>query len=184
MVDDAHDNDEPDHADDPDRADADPADEAGLRVDDGMWVTVRYRLFDSLQEPVEDSPRELRYLHGGFGAVFPKLESSLAGRPVGAQFSVTLQPDDAFGDYDAALLTLVAADRLPEGSEIGMSFDGIPGQAADGHIYTLTDIAQGQAVLDGNHPLAGMALRYDITVEAIEPATAEEIAQEQRESMD
>ncbi len=147
-------------------------------VDVGRWVTVRYRIFDSTREPVEDTARELRYLHGGFGAIFPKLEEALTGLRQGAQVSVTLQPEDAFGDYEAERITLIPSARLPEGSEIGMTFEGVPGEPTDGLVYTLTDLAQGQAVLDGNHPLAGMSLRYDLTIETVASATPEEIAHE------
>jgi FKBP-type peptidyl-prolyl cis-trans isomerase SlyD len=91
-----------------------------------------------------------------------------------------LEPEDAFGDYDADLIAMIPVESLPEGAEVGMSFDGVPGQAADGNIYNLTDIAQGQAVLDGNHPLAGIALRYEVTVDAIREASDEEIELEQK----
>ncbi|MGH1361772.1 MAG: FKBP-type peptidyl-prolyl cis-trans isomerase [Burkholderiaceae bacterium] len=146
------------------------------------WVTVHYQIFDSTNQPIEEVPREMRYLHGGYGAIFPKLEQALEDKQVGDKCVKVLQPDDAFGDYEADRLHIVNADLLPEGSEPGMTFEGLPGQAPDGVVYTLTDVAQGKAVLDGNHPLAGISLRYDMSVEKITFATDEEIELERRES--
>lgn len=146
------------------------------------WVTVHYQIFDSTNQPIEEVPREMRYLHGGYGAIFPKLEQALEDKKIGDKTQVVLQPDDAFGDYEADRLHMVNADLLPEGSEPGMTFEGLPGQAPDGVVYTLTDLAQGKAVLDGNHPLAGISLRYDMTVERITFASDEEIEQERREA--
>lgn len=146
------------------------------------WVTVHYQIFDSTNQLVEDLPRELRYLHGGYGAIFPKLEAALEGKAINQTAGMVLQPDDAYGDYEADRLHIVNADSLPEGCEPGMVFEGLPGEAPDGVTYTLTDLAQGKAVLDGNHPLAGISLRYELTVQKITFATEEEIEQERRES--
>ncbi|MBP8308171.1 MAG: peptidylprolyl isomerase, partial [Burkholderiaceae bacterium] len=72
-----------------------------MLVGDGMWVTVRYRLFDSQGVALEEGERELTYLQGGFGSVFPKIEEALVGHKTGYATSVYLQPEDGFGDYDA-----------------------------------------------------------------------------------
>ena len=144
------------------------------------WVSLSYDIFDATGQPVDDVRRNLTYLHGGYGEVLPKIEAALEGQSVGYSCSLYLEPEDAFGDYDADLIAMIPVESLPEGAEVGMSFDGVPGQAADGNIYNLTDIAQGQAVLDGNHPLAGIALRYEVTVDAIREASDEEIELEQK----
>ena len=151
-------------------------------VADDTWVTVHYQIFDSTNQPIEEMSREMRYLHGGYGAIFPKLEAALEGKGLGESVTQVLQPDDAFGDYEADRLHMVSADLLPQGSETGMTFEGLPGGQPDGVVYTLTDIAEGKAVLDGNHPLAGISLRYELTVEKITFASDEEIEQERREA--
>jgi FKBP-type peptidyl-prolyl cis-trans isomerase SlyD len=89
---------------------------------------------------------------------------------------VRLEPEDAFGDYDASLLRIAERARFPEALELGMRFEGVPGEGADATIYRVTDIAGGQVVLDGNHPYAGMAIKFACKVGAIRQATAEEIA--------
>lgn len=147
-------------------------------IADGRWVTVRYRLYDATAQPLEDADREQTYLHGGFGHLFPKLEQALEGRRTGERVSIHLEPVDAFGDYDAQLLHLVARHRFPETLEPGMDFEGIPGEADDGRIYTVTDIAGDAVVIDGNHPLAGIGIRFDLEVLGVRPATDEELATE------
>ena len=172
-------------------------------IENGCWVTLRYRLFDLQGEPVEDRPRELRYLHGGYGFVFAGVEAALAGRSAGSALSIMLEPEDHFGDYDADLIELVPVELLPEEIEIGMSLDSLPGRAHvgdslsdpvgdhdpdddsletpdDERVWTITDIAEGVAVLDANHPLAGLALRFEIEVIEVELASEDEIEVERQ----
>ena len=156
-----------------------------MRIEPNVWVTVRYRLYDSQGEPLEEGEREWTYLHGGYGAVFPKIEAALAGHDVGFTTSLYLEPDDTFGDYDASLLKVAPRDRFPPGLEAGMTFESIPGEAADGELYTVTDFTEEAVVLDANHPLAGMALRFDLEVEDLREATEEEIdAERERQALD
>lgn len=78
------------------------------------------------------------------------------------------------GDYDPELVTLVRVEDLGEGAVPGMRIDGT-GVGASEAVYTITDIAEGMVVLDGNHPLAGLALRFEIRVIDVRAATAEEL---------
>jgi FKBP-type peptidyl-prolyl cis-trans isomerase SlyD len=87
-----------------------------------------------------------------------------------------LQPDDAFGEYDAELVHLEPRSKFPGDIEVGMRFEGKGERSGEVLIYTVTDIAAGQVVVDGNHPLAGMALRFSCTIDAVRMATAEEVA--------
>ena len=150
-----------------------------MQIDMNVWVTVRYRLFDAHGEALESGERELTYLHGGYGSVFDAIETALDGQSQGFETSVRLEPDEAFGDYDAELIRLLPRDALPESLEEGMTFEGIPGDPEDGLLYTVTDLTDEVAVLDGNHPLAGMSLRFDLRVVELREATSEEIADEQ-----
>lgn len=146
-----------------------------LEVGKDRWVTVEYRIFDSDGEPIEESERTLTYLHGSHGELFEALEQALEGQPVGHRASVYLDPDQSFGDYDASLVRLAPRAAFPDELEPGMSFEGIPGEAADGRIWIVTDLAADQVVLDGNHPLAGMALRFELEVIDVAEASEEEI---------
>jgi FKBP-type peptidyl-prolyl cis-trans isomerase SlyD len=149
-----------------------------MRIEPNTWVTVRYRLYDSQGEPIEEGEREWTYLHGGYGAVFPRIEAALAGQECGYTTTLYLEPEDTFGDYDASLLRIAPRERFPADLEAGMTFESVPGEAPDGELYTVTDMTGDAVVLDGNHPLAGMALRFDLEVEDVREATDEEISAE------
>ncbi|HLT28047.1 MAG TPA: peptidylprolyl isomerase [Zeimonas sp.] len=144
------------------------------------WVRVRYRLYDAQGDAIETGEREWTYLHGGYGSVFPGIEQALEGACAGESRSVRLEPDDAFGEYDASLVQLAPRDRFPEALERGMSFEGVPGEGSDGRIHIVTDFTDDTVVLDANHPLAGMALRFDVQVLEVREASEEEIDDERR----
>jgi FKBP-type peptidyl-prolyl cis-trans isomerase SlyD len=129
----------------------------------------------------------------------------LDGKDIGFETTVQLEPQDAFGEYDPNLLKIEPRERFPEPLEIGMQFEGVPeeqsaegieaaeadevdddedDQESDTLIYTVTDLADKQVVLDGNHPLAGMALRFWLQVEDVRQATEDEIANQHPQSED
>ena len=135
-----------------------------------------YELKDSEGELLEDEGARLEYLHGGFGGIFPKVENALEGKDVGQEVALTLEPDDAFGEYDAELLRVEPRARFPEAIEVGMRFEGVPGDREDeALIYTVTDVTPDTVVVDGNHPLAGERLWFRAKVSEVRAATAEEL---------
>jgi FKBP-type peptidyl-prolyl cis-trans isomerase SlyD len=139
-------------------------------------VKLDYELKDADGEPLEDEGAQLEYLHGGYGGIFPKVEEALEGKDVGHVMSLTLEPDDAFGEYDAELLRVEPRNLFPDETEVGMRFEGIPGDEEDeALIYTVTDVTPESVVVDGNHPLAGERLWFKATVSAVRPATPEEL---------
>ena len=149
-----------------------------MKIEPGCLVSLDVAMYDAQGGLLEKTDAPLVYLHGA-GDIFPRIEAALAGQAAGFRASVLLEPEEAFGDADAALIHLVECGRLGPKVEVGMRFEGLPGQA-DGRIYTVTDIAEGMAVLDGNHPLAGWALRFDLHVRAVERASDEQIAAAER----
>lgn len=140
-------------------------------------VTLDYNVTDPDGAVVDEGRDALVYLHGGYDDIFPKIEEALQGKNVGESITVKLQPDEAFGDYDAELVQVEPRKDFPKELEVGMQFEGAP-QGSDEDdfiIYRVTDIADDKVVLDGNHPLAGMALVFTCTVTAVRPASEEEI---------
>ena len=116
------------------------------------------------------APSELSYVHGGYGQLFDRLEQALEGRQAGESLQLQLEPEDAFGEYDAELLRIEPATRYGEGVAVGMQVE------EDDRLYTVTDIAGGSVVLDANHPLAGMALRFSVVILSVRAATEEELS--------
>ena len=142
----------------------------------GSVVKLDYELKASDGELLEDEGSQLEYLHGGFGGIFPKVEEALEGKELGDEMALTLEPDDAFGEYDAELLRVEPRERFPETIEVGMRFEGVPGDRDDeALIYTVTDITPDSVVVDGNHPLAGERLWFKAKVSGLRAATAEEL---------
>ena len=145
------------------------------RIDRGTVVTLAYDLKDCDGRSLDEPGAEMAYLHG-YGGIFPKVEEALQGKRVGQEVNVTLEPDDAFGEYDADLLRVEGRERFPDTLEIGMRFEGIPGDREDeALIYTVTDITDEKVVVDGNHPLAGERLWFKCTVKDVRVATEEEL---------
>ena len=130
------------------------------------------QLIDELQDPVE-------FFFGG-DDLLAKVEEALTDQQAGFAAALHLEPEHAFGDYDPALVFFEERSVFPGAIEVGMQFDGVPpgattqGMPADA-IYTVTEVYPGHVVLDGNHPLAGIALRLDLVVRDVREATEAEI---------
>lgn len=141
-------------------------------------VTLDYSVSDPEGELVDAGQEPLVYLHGGYDDIFPLIEEAVHEKSVGESVVVKMQPDDAFGEYDAELIQVESRKGFPKELQVGMQFEGIPdsGDDDDTLIYRVTEIADDKVVLDGNHPLAGMALVFTCTVTAVRPASADEIA--------
>jgi FKBP-type peptidyl-prolyl cis-trans isomerase SlyD len=147
-----------------------------MQINRGTVVTLDYELKNAAGEALEDEGAQVAYLHGGFGGIFPKVEEVLEGKEVGAEADVTLEPDDAFGEYDAELVRVEPRERFPKELEVGMQFEGVPGdREEDAVIYTITDITPDRVVVDGNHPLAGERLWFKCEVKEVRPATEDEL---------
>lgn len=145
-----------------------------MLVAENTVVSLHYELLDSKGELIEKTDAPIEYLHGGYDGIFALVEQALQGKSVGESCDVYLQPTDAFGEYDATLVRIEPLDKFPASIEVGMRFEGQAESSGEAMIYTVTDIADEKVVVDGNHPLAGMALRFLCTVESIRAATTEE----------
>jgi FKBP-type peptidyl-prolyl cis-trans isomerase SlyD len=153
-----------------------------MKIGDGALVSLDVTMYDAQGTLVERSEEPLLYLHGQ-DDIFPRVEAELTGREPGERVALQLEPEDAFGDYDPDLVLLMPLENLGEGVEVGMRVEGDAGGGVPGRVFTITDIADGMAVLDGNHPLAGLALRFDIKVVDVRHPTAEERAQAEASSL-
>ena len=130
-------------------------------------------VLDVLDEPVE-------FLVGG-SDLLPVIEEALQGHGAGASVELQIEPEQAFGDFNDQLIFLEPRHLFPQELEEGQLFEGtsLPAgcnpDAPKDALYCVTDIYPEHVVLDGNHPLAGIALRIELKVEAVREATEEEI---------
>ena len=141
-------------------------------------VTLTFELYDSDGVLLESTDEPITYLHGGHSGMLPKLEEALNLKKPGDTLSVDVEPADGFGDYDPELVKLEPVDRLPASVEVGMQFEAFANagdEQGSGIVFTVTDIADGKVVLDGNHPWAGKRLRFDCQILEVRHATAEEV---------
>ena len=121
--------------------------------------------------------QEMRYLHGGHGNLFPKLEAALAGLEVGHGTSVRLAPADGFGERDPALVRREPRHRLPRDLAVGTTLHGDADEGEEhGPVFRVTALSDTEATLDANHPLAGRTVELRCEVLEVRAATQDEIA--------
>jgi FKBP-type peptidyl-prolyl cis-trans isomerase SlyD len=146
-----------------------------MQITENTVVTINYQLRDAQGKVIETGDTPIEYLHGGYHGIFPLVEQALDGKEVGDDCSVRLDPDDAFGDYDAELVHVEPRGKFPDTVAVGMQFQGKSEELQETLVYTVTDIAEDKVVVDGNHPLAGQTLDFSCSVAHVRAATLEEI---------
>ncbi len=143
-------------------------------------VALTWTLQDTLGETLDVLAEPVEFLVGG-DDLFPKIEQALQGHGQGAVVELQLEPEEAFGDFNDQLLFLEPRTLFPAELEEGMTYDGhaLPAGASDEiprhAFYTVTEIYPEHVVLDGNHPLSGIALRLRLTVQGVREASEAEI---------
>ena len=142
-------------------------------------VSLTWRLEDAQGTLIDELEAPVEFFYGG-DDLLAKVEEALEGQEAGFETKLHLEPEHAFGEYHPELVFFEERSIFGENIEPGMQFDGPPqgatteGLPADA-IYTATEVYDTHVVLDGNHPLAGIALRLDVKVRDVREATEEEI---------
>ena len=143
-------------------------------------VALTWTLKDTLGEVLDVLDEPVEFLVGG-DDLLPRIEEALQGHAPGAKLDLHIEPEEAFGDFDDQLLFLEPRNLFPAELEEGMTIEGtaLPKgtnpETPRNALYTVTEIYPEHVVLDGNHPLAGIAIRLSLKVEAVREATEEEI---------
>ncbi|MEJ8855503.1 peptidylprolyl isomerase [Variovorax robiniae] len=151
-----------------------------MEISEQCVVGLTWTLKDTLGEVLDVLDEPVEFLVGG-DDLFAAIEAALQGHEPGARVQLQLEPEQGFGDFNDQLLFLEPRTLFPEGTEEGMTFDGaaLPAGANPDMprdvLYTVSEVYPEHLVLDGNHPLAGIAIRLDITVRSVREATEEEI---------
>ena len=138
-------------------------------------VSINYELSDANGRLVEKTSKPISYLHGGYQGMFPMVEEALQGKSAGDSCKVTMEPEDAFGEYDGELVHTEPRHLFPQNVSVGMQFEGSTEGSEEAMIYTVTNVAQDKVIVDGNHPLAGQTLNISCIVIEVRAATEEEI---------
>lgn len=153
-----------------------------MKITPQCVVALTWTLKDTLGEVLDELDEPVEFLLGG-DDLLAKIEEALQGHETGDKLELHLEPENAFGDYDENLVFLEARKLFPAELEEGMTFDGAALPAGcttaipPALIYTVTEIYPEHVVLDGNHPLAGIAIRLALKVESVREASEEEIGQ-------
>ena len=140
-------------------------------------VSINYTLTDHTDTVLDSSANgdPLVYIHG-VGQLIPGLESALAGKAAGDALKVTIAPQDAYGARNEALKQTVPRDRFEPDADIhvGMRFHSANDDGEE--VVVVTHVDDQNVTVDANHPLAGIALTFDVEVVAVRDATAEELS--------
>lgn len=151
-----------------------------MEITEQCVVGLTWTLKDTLGEVLDVLDDPVEFLVGG-DDLFDAIEAALLGHEPGARVQLQLEPEQAFGDFNDQLLFLEPRSLFPAETEEGMTFDGaalpkgVNPDIPKDVLYTVSEIYPEHLVLDGNHPLAGIAIRLDMTVKSVREATEEEI---------
>ena len=145
-----------------------------MKITKDSVVTLQYKVADAQGKLLEASAKPMTYLHGGYENTVPKIEEALDGKEAGHQVTLSLQPADAFGERDERLAKTISRSDFPPGVKVGGQLEGT---TEDGRpqVFNVVKIKGDQVLLDGNHPMAGKALRFSLKVTSVRAASEEEI---------
>jgi len=147
-----------------------------MQISKHKAVAIEYTLTNDAGEVLDSSEGQdpLTYLHG-VGNLIPGLEEALEGKTSGAELKVTITPDKAYGERIDQLVQKVPRDRFEDSDslQIGMHFHASHDQGET--MVTITELTDEEVTVDGNHPLAGQTLHFDVKVADVRDATEEEI---------
>lgn len=144
-----------------------------MPIADNDVVTIHYTLRDDADKVIDSSAggEPLAYLHG-HGNIVPGLEREISGKSVGDRLQVRVPAAEGYGEYDRALVQKVPRRALKGIADVRVGLRLQAGHQA----VTVTHIAGDMVTLDGNHPLAGQNLNFDVEITAVRAATEEELA--------
>ncbi|MEX1117879.1 MAG: peptidylprolyl isomerase [Terrimicrobiaceae bacterium] len=148
-----------------------------MKITSGKVVLIDYTLTDDQKQTIDSSEghEPLAYIHGS-GQIIPGLEKALDGRVVGDALRVDVPAAEGYGEHDAEKIINIPRSQVEGVPDLKV---GIQLQASGGggpQVVTVTKLTDNEVTLDGNHPLAGKNLHFDVTIREVRDATDEEIA--------
>jgi FKBP-type peptidyl-prolyl cis-trans isomerase SlyD len=147
-----------------------------MQISMNTVVSFTYEIYNSEGTLLESSKDPVSYLHGGYDNIFPRVEEEFHGKSMGDKIEITLEPADAFGEYDEELVQMEPQSAFPtKDLKVGMQFEG-EDETGDVILYTITNIDDGKVIVDGNHPWAGERILFKATITGVRSAGQEEVA--------
>jgi FKBP-type peptidyl-prolyl cis-trans isomerase SlyD len=147
-----------------------------MQISENTAVSLNYTMFNVDGKVIDKNHEPIVYLHGGYDNILPAVEAALEGKKVGESVSVTMTPDEAFGEFDASLVREEEIGLFPPDIEVGIMFETRDPDTEETIQFRVTAIDAGRVTVDGNHPLSGMTIRFEAEVLEVREATGEEIA--------
>lgn len=148
-----------------------------MTITENSAVSFHYTLTDEQGQEIDSSAGQdpLAYLHGA-GNIIPGLEKALEGKSIGDQLNVEVSAEEGYGPVQHELIQDVPRSSFQgvESIEVGMQFEAQTGQGGSVPV-TVTAVTDETVTVDGNHPLAGKNLNFDVTIADIREASAEEL---------
>jgi FKBP-type peptidyl-prolyl cis-trans isomerase SlyD len=148
-----------------------------MTITQNSAVSFHYTLTDDQGQQIDSSAGQepLAYLHGA-GNIIPGLEKALEGKSAGDQLQVEVSAEEGYGPVQQELIQDVPREAFQgvETIEVGMQFEAQTGQGGAVPV-TVTAVTDETVTVDGNHPLAGKALNFDVTIADVREASAEEL---------
>ncbi len=148
-----------------------------MTVERNRVVLIEYTLTGEDGEVIDTSRGDepLAYVHGS-GTLVEAVEAALEGKGPKDAVSLTLPPEKAYGVRDDSIVFTIPRSQFPadEEPEVGEQVM-VQGDDGEGRVVTIADMNDNEVTLDGNHPLAGLTLRFDVEIVSVREATPEEI---------
>jgi FKBP-type peptidyl-prolyl cis-trans isomerase SlyD len=147
-----------------------------MKIAKNKVVTIDYTLKDDQNSVIDTSEGQepLSYIHGA-GNLIPGLEKALSGKEPGDALQVSVAPDEAYGTRDEALVQAIPRTRFERADEIEVGMQFQTGSDSGSQVVTVVGVDGDNISIDGNHPLAGMTLNFDVKIVDVRDATPDEI---------
>jgi FKBP-type peptidyl-prolyl cis-trans isomerase SlyD len=147
-----------------------------MQIENQKVVSIHYTLTNEEGQVLDSSENQepLAYIHGE-GNIIPGLENALTGRTKGEKLKVTVAPEEGYGERDESMVQAVPRSAFQGVDEItpGMQFQAQSPQGIQ--LVTVVSVAGDEVTLDGNHPMAGITLIFDVEIADVRDATSEEL---------